>query len=195
MIPDSTNQTLLYVTDKPDWGAPYTFEAEHVTLINRSRNGSEQRARMRNKPRYSMAYQIAAMTRAEFTVRRALAIKRLGTTMAVPLWHAWEQGKNVISTALEVDSDDDMRLRAFKAGGLVYLEQTGFTATFCRIVTVAELVITIAAGNAESPEIAVPAYTAPRLYPVIIGTAEDNSAKFMATDLSRTTQMFGVTEL
>lgn len=194
MIIDTTNAGWVYVQDRPDWGADYDFQKEFVTVITKSKNASEQRARMRQKPRHKLAYFIAAMTTAEATVRRAQAIKGLGANLAVPIWHAWEDVTSIVGEVFNV-AHTKLLLRPFKAGALVYLEQDGFTSVFCRVASVAAGAVTRQAGNAEYPNVAVPAYTTPRMYPVISGIADENSVRFVHPDVNRASQLFDVIEL
>lgn len=194
MILDTTNAGWIYVQDRPDWGADYDFQKEFVTVITKSKNASEQRARIRQKPRYKLAYFIAAMTTAEASVRRAQALKGMGSNLAVPIWHAWEDVSSIVGNVINV-AHTSLLLRPFKAGALVYFEQTGFTSVFRRVASVAAGAVTCVAGNAEYPVIAVPAYTTPRMYPVISGISDENSVRFLHPDVNKTTQLFDVIEL
>jgi hypothetical protein len=200
MILDSTNGTTFYVTEKPDWSKPYAFDFDFFTTITKSKDGSEQRAQQRAKPRYTINYQIAGMTTAEFSVRKAVAIRALGGLIAIPVWHAWRALSSVVSdqvNILNVAGVAAMTVTQFKTGGLAYFEETGLTSVFRRIASVGSVtVLNMLAGDCESPAIAMPAYTnACRVYPVIVGIADQNSHKFIPIDPFTTAQMFDVMEL
>jgi hypothetical protein len=194
VIADTINAGTIYLTDKPDWAEAYSFDKEFVTLVTKSKNAAEQRAKMRSKSRHVLSYAITAMTIAEASVRRSQAIVGMGKNVAAPIWHAWEDVTGIVGNVASV-GHALLELRPFAVGGLAYFEQTGFTSVFRRITAVAAGSITLQAGNAESPNIAVPAFTTPRMYPVIIGIFDENSVRFMQADLNRTTQLVNLAEL
>lgn len=196
MIADSSNTTPVFVTNQPDWGETYSFDREFVTLVRKSKNESEQRARMRQKPRYAMSYMIAALTAAEFSVRRAKAIKALGAVIAVPIWHAWETVLDHTDGVITVDSAA-LALRPFKVGGMFYIESpTGsVAASFATITDIGASTIEHG-SDSESPGGAMAVYPVnSRIYPVILGLGDENSFRFVTHETGRTSQMFDVMEL
>lgn len=199
MILDSTNCATYYIQDKPDWGAAYSFDLEAMTQITKSKDGSEQRARKRNRVRYSLSYQIAAMNLAELTVRKAAVHRGLGGLLAVPIWHAVELLVSSASNAFTLTTGVGLVLAEsfFRVGGLAYFEQTGKTSVFRRVDSfTGDNVLNLVAGNAEFPDIAMPAFTAgAKVYPVVIGIADENSTRFVPIDAFTTTQLFDVMQL
>jgi hypothetical protein len=200
VIADTTNQSTIYVTDKPDWGADYSFEKECITLINKSKNAAEQRARMRSRSRHALSYAIAAMSIAEASVRRAQAIKGLGAALGVPIWHAYEVVDSHVGDVITVETDK-LLLRPFSEGGIAFLEHGendpgGTIDVFVQILEVTADTITIDTPALYPAAAVVPTYNpGARIYPVILGIADENSVRFVYPDVNKATQLFDVIEL
>lgn len=195
MIASSANTAPRYIQLKPDWGEDYDFVAEFLTGISRAENGAEQRSRRRDKAKYSIAYRVSGITRAEIGLVRVEAMRGIGAPLAVPIWHAWESFLSLVAETLTL-ATAQLLLRPFKPGRLIYIEETGKASVFVRVVSLGASTILIEAGNAEYPDIMIPAFTtAAKVYPVIEGMADENTTQFQSLDLNNWAQAFDVKEL
>ncbi len=198
MIPDSTNGTREYFEDQPDWAAPYRFDLECQTTITMSKNGAEQRAKGRVKPRYRIAYQLRGMRRAEASIMKARMMLMLARPVSVPLWHVQETIAVVLGDQISLVGGGLAIARSpFKPGGLAYFTHATLGNVFRRIVSVqGNTVMNLLAGNCEFPNVAFPAYGAgTRVYPVIDGQFDANTTRFVSVDKDTTSQAVEIYEL
>lgn len=195
MIADSSNTEPLFISDPPDWSKPYSFAQIWQTIVTKSQNGSEQRGKPRHRPRFSLSYEISAMTIAEQSVKRANMIDYLGAPIVVPAWHAWElmAGKSTNGVTL---STTETLTRAFKIGSYAYLEAAGFTSCFREITAIGASSLTFAAGNAAFPDIVMPLYpVGAKVYPCIFGVYNENAGEFFQNRHDQTDHGVSVVEI
>ncbi len=186
MSVQNTTGQPQFIEEAPDWSRPVTVETVWSTEITTARDGSEQRTRRRLQPRYRMAYTIAALSVAEFAVRRAKAILEQGAAVVVPIWtDQFVLASAVTPDESDADLDEPLDVQKFKVGSYAYF--VGDTTAFRLITAIADGVLTLADGDGSFDIGAT-------VYPCIVGVAADG-ANFTAQKLDDSTEETVVEEL
>lgn len=197
MIPDTTS-AREYWSERPDWGEAYSFGLEFVTNVTATKDGSEQRARRRNKPRYRITYSITGIKVAKLSVYRARFMRLVSRPVSVPIWHVSETLNGILGDQISLTTGNGLFVKQspFKAGGLIYFTHPTFGDCWRRIVsTQGETVINLKPGNAEFPNAPMPAYPAgTRAYPVIDGLIDTEASRFNSVDVFTTSLNFELYE-
>jgi len=186
----NTTTTPQFLEERPDWSKPVSLELAWKTDVQPSRDGSEQRSRRRQQPRYRFGYAIAALTTAQFAVRRAKGILEQGAALCVPIWTDAHTLASTVTTAggQVATLGATMDGNKFKVGSYAYIVQTGKPSVFRQITAVGTTTITLAAGGTVS-------YTAgAEVYPCILGVPSDGLT-FAASKLDDTDETITVEEL
>lgn len=186
----NTKATPQFLEERPDWSKLVTLEIVWKTDVQAARDGSEQRSRRRQQPRYRHGYTIAALTTAEFAARRAKSILEQGAALCVPIWTDPHTLANTITTAggQSASLGAGMDANKFKPGSYAYIVQSGKPSVFRQITAVGSTSVTLAAGGSVS-------YTAgATVYPCIVGIPAEGLA-FAASKLDDTDETVLVEEL
>lgn len=186
----NTTATPQFLEERPDWSKPVSLEITWKTDVQAARDGSEQRSRRRERPRYRLGYTIAALNTAQFAVRRAKSILEQGAALCVPIWTDPHTLASTVTTAggQTATLGADMDANKFKPGSYAYITQTGKPSVFRLITAVGSTSITLAAGGTVS-------YTAgAEVYPCIVGLPTDGLS-FAPAKLDDTDETVLVEEL
>lgn len=193
-FPDSTTLSPAFIEDAPDWGQPVSVATTHRTEIITSRMGGEQRARKRQRPRYSIAYRLSALNIQEHSLRKAKSLKELGRPVCVPIWTAW-LALTSMTTVDRAELTVALALKKFKVGSWAYFTQAGKVSTFRRIVAVGATFIDLHASD-SFPVPPIPAFTAgARVYPCVLGMRVQSQAAATKMRLNSTDELVSVAEL
>lgn len=183
---DSGNVSPVFIESRPDFGREILLTASYRVSVNASRNQGEQRARWAMRPRFSFAYQVAALPSADFAQRRASLLAELTSPIVVPIWTD-EFTLSSMTSAHVANLGVQLAKKKFKVGSFAYFVQGG-NATFRKILTVGSTSLTFVAES-------VPTYTAGALvYPCILGLRGQES-QFTANLVSETDETISVEEL
>lgn len=192
MNDNTRDQAPRFIEVQPDWSMAVRYWVRFVTSILKARNGVEQRTAERTYPLYSIAYG-RNFAGAEWSARRAKMILEFGGSVVVPLWARQDQYVSAVGDVVTLDATT---VRSpYKVGSYAYFEETGKTSVFRQLTAFAGSTITLEAGNAAYPDIAVPTYTnAAVVYPCIAGLRADNNAEWSADQVDETTEVIHVEE-
>jgi len=194
MIPDSTNQDLMFVEWMPDWSKPVVVGARHETGIVTSNNGVEQRSRRRNQARYSISFVRSGLDARAFSAERIQARRQIVAPLVCPLW----TDRATLATMLNVDraglTTSTTGLK-FKAGHYAYFVQSGLDATFRKVVGVGPTYLDLdpIIGTPEPP---FPVFgSGASVYPAMVGFRPDATAAFVNVRVANQEHAFAVEEL
>lgn len=185
----NTTASPQFLAEPPDWSKPVSVETVWQTDILTARDGSEQRSRRRQQPRYRVGYTLAALNGEQFAVRRAKSLLEQAAAVVVPVWtDPFTLGSTVGTGTATADLSESLALQKFKPGSYAYFVQTGKTATFRRIVAVGDESVDLAAGGADT-------FTAgATVYPCVVGVPAEG-ANFTANKLDDTDEAVVIEEL
>lgn len=188
MISDSSTVTPKFIQEQPDWSKPVSVSFDFNTSVAEATGGGRQRARWRKQPRYAMAYTVAAMTAAEFTVRRSALIGELASPLVVPIWPDEFTLASMTSTHV-ANLGETLSKKKFKVGSYAYFVQSGLTSTFRKITIVGSSSLTFEAAS-------VPVFTAgATVYPCILGQRPKDGSAFMLNRVDETDEQIAIEEL
>lgn len=185
--PDSTTQALVFLEEQPDWKKPVTPTTVYTSTVWKSRGQGEQRARWRERPRYSIAYFLTGLGLAGFSARRIKALSEVGSPVVCPIW----TDKHLVTNGSAADApvlDADLSTRKFKPGSYAYFVEPGGATYFRAIVSISGTVLTLATGHAAAPN-------GTACYPCIVGERKDGKASFTLNQLDASDEAVEVTEL
>jgi hypothetical protein len=135
------------------------------------------------------------MNTLDWGTRRLAALREMAGAVVLPLWTLPETFESVVSETVTLDVVS-LAKTAFQIGGYAFFDQDGLASVFRVITAIGVDSITLAAGNAAYPEIAVPSYTAGALvYPCIIGQRNDNTLDGRMAGLEAAEEILYVQEL
>lgn len=192
---DSTVLSPVFIDSECDWGKPVLVIARHRTDIQTMREGSEQRARRRARPRYATSFMLSGLPTLDFAQRRAKALKELGRPVVVPIWPAPLTLVSMPNADQASFNPTTLALKKFKVGSWAYFVQTGNVSTFRKITGIGSTFLDLHATDAF-PVPPIPAFTAGALvYPCVLGRRFDNAAAFEAQRLNVSNEEVSVEEL
>lgn len=145
MIPNSDNQAAVAVITPPDWARGVQLSQMHQTAQHMSRNGYEQRRRMRRTPKYRLAYEVTGLSNEQAKAAALNARAESRAVCIVPFWTERAQTIAPISGNV-VTIDSDPRRDFFAAGHYVYFFTDDLGGQFRRITTVVGRILTLEAA-------------------------------------------------
>lgn len=166
-----TTDTFQFIEEQPDWSRRVLLEASYKTPILSARTAREQRGARLRKPKLALAYTIAAMNLAEFTVRRMKSLLEQQATVVVPVW---PDAYTLVSLAggTAADLGQPLAKKRFKVGSYAYFLQGG-VSEFRAITAISGNTLTVAAGSQT--------FTAgAEVWPCIVGVQREGSAFLFA---------------
>jgi len=193
-FPDSSSLAPVFIDSEPDWGQPISVLTQHFTDIQSAREGSEQRARRRVRPRYSISFIVPGLATLDYSIRKAKALKEVGRPVVVPIWTAW-LALSSMTTVDRAALGVTLALKKFKAASWAYFVQAGKVSTFRRITAVGSNFIDLHATDAF-PVPPIPAFTAgAAVYPCVLGRRAENSCPFIHQRVNLTDEPIFAEEL
>lgn len=159
-----------------------------------SRRGDEQRARRRQRPRYSINYMLSALDLAAFTLRRANTLIELISPIVIPIWtHPY-----VLSSMTDADTAEfllPMAHKKFKVGSYAYFVQAGKVSTF-RLITAINVSSISLDHTAAFPTGTIPSFTVgAQVHPCIVGRRTDDTTAFTLSRVTQTEEVIAAEEL
>lgn len=169
-LPNSENQAIAYIADRPDFGERISYTSDWLTPISTQRNGTEQRTQKRQDPFYGQRFILSALDVRELSVRRAAEVREAGRPVCVPQWKYWFQFASLVSNVLTVTGD--LSRSRFKVGSRVFI-RNGSTWNFSKITAKGASTLTLDLAE-NFPAIMSIYTTAAKVYPCIVGMRPDN---------------------
>lgn len=193
-FPDSSNFGAVFIQDAPDFNKTITVIANFRTTAFIARGGDEQRARRRQRPRYSINFMLSALDLAAFTLRRANSLLELRAPVVIPIWtHPY-----TLSSMTSVNAAEfliPLARKKFKVGSYAYFVQAGKVSTFRLITAINSTSLTLHATTAF-PTGAIPAFTVgAQVYPCILGRRTDDATSFNFNRVNQTDEAIACEEL
>lgn len=192
-VPDTTTAAVVFIDNAPDWSKKIQTVAKHKTTIATATNGAEQRARWRNRPRYSINYTISGLSSAEFSLRRSQYIQELQSPIVVPIWTDSYAIAVTMTDANVVDLGIDLDNKKFKAGSYIYFEPVA--PFFRKIVSVNGTQLTLAAGSTLPGNTSPLSLSGVLVYPCILGMHKQTDGGFDMKRANQTDEIFFIEEL
>lgn len=194
MFPDTSNVGPVFIQDAPDFNKTVTVISDFRTTSFIARGGDEQRARRRQRPRYSINYILGALTLAQFTLRRANSLLELQAPIVIPIWtHPY-----ALSSMTDANTAEfliSLSRKKFKLGSYAYFVQPGKVSTFRLITAVNSTSLSLHASTAY-PTGAIPAFTVgAQVYPCILGRRTDDTTAFTFNRVIQTDEAIAAEEL
>lgn len=193
-LPDTTTLAKVFIEDAPDFAKQISLTSVYRTTSFTSRAGGEQRARRRNRPRFSISYTLSDMNFAESSLRRSKAIRELQSPVVVPIWTDFE----TLDSMTDPDTAElvvALAARKFKAGSYAYFVQDSLVSTF-RLITAVNATSLALSDIEFIPTGSLPEFTAgARVYPCILGMRTENNANFTLSRFDQTTEQISIDEL
>jgi len=191
---DSSNVGPVFIQDAPDFNKTMTVVTDFRTTSFVARGGDEQRARRRQRPRYSINYILTALDLAAFTLRRANSLRELQAPVVIPIWtHPY-----TLSSMTTVNTAEfliGLSSKKFKVGSYAYFVQAGKVSTFRLITAVNSTSLTLHATTAY-PTGAIPAFTVgAQVHPCILGRRTEDSTSFSFSRVNQTDESLYAEEL
>lgn len=148
---------------EPDWTDGIRERVEYKTSVYTSRNGMEQRARLRNIPRRGIEFSVLPMDRTEAQSLDSLLWARQGQVFGVPWWPDGVQFSGTISqgdTTIAIDTTN----RLFSLSTMVMVWESPARCEIQTVESVSASLVTCSALSAT--------YTNPIVLPVFVGRLE-----------------------
>ena len=188
-ISDSNSVTPRFFESQPDWERQIVVSTNYKTTMATATNGAAQRARWRNRPRYTISFSISGMTTAEFSLRRSKLIQEMNAPVVCPIWPDFYSLSSMSGGNNTANLGIALATKKFKVNSYAYFIQ-GSTTYFRKITAVNSTSLTLLADGSA------PTFTAGALvYPSIFGIRATTKSGFELKRVNQTDETILIEEL
>lgn len=187
-IPDTENLNNLFISDRPDWSEGVELIIGWPTTVNTARSGLEQRTRNSQYPKFRMDYVNAALSAAEYALRRTRAHSEVVAPIVVPLWpieYEFSSKLGQIITLTETAQTWDNILK----DEYLFITDPAVSDAFFTIEAVSGATVTVT----QAISALYGANT--RIYPCLKGVRSEGRVQFKSASLGSLDEVIAITGL